>query len=241
MLDVENKKDVWTLVTIGCALLTAVVVILLVSIFPEDTLGYLLATVPLLSLMAGLPLIYWGAATLLAQTNERFKLRALTQRDKLTQAATRDYFYERLEADPDAFGVTLMLDIDFFKRVNDTHGHMAGDAVIRQVAAVARRNCREEDIVCRFGGEEFVIFLCNARPEFGAEIAERIRLAVAEAPIVCDEAEIAVTVSIGADLKKATESIDKAIKRADAALYRAKETGRNRTVTTWAAPALTAA
>ena len=120
-----------------------------------------------------------------------------------------------------------MVDIDYFKRVNDTYGHLTGDRVISHVASVLRDAVRPGDIVCRFGGEEFVVFLADADQNAGAIMAERLRALVAESPV--DEAgtTLNVTVSIGGSLKSAAEHIETAIQRADDALYRAKTGGRN--------------
>lgn len=161
------------------------------------------------------------------------ELRRLLDRDRLTDVATRDFFFSRMDAAPGGYGVSLMVDIDHFKAINDTHGHLAGDAVIRQVAAILAANCRIDDIVCRFGGEEFVIFLHEAGPERGSDVAERMRLCVQEARIAPFDVPIGVTVSIGASLKQAAEAIMVSIQQADAALYRAKASGRNRVVLDW--------
>jgi len=123
-----------------------------------------------------------------------------------------------------------MIDIDHFKAVNDTYGHFAGDDVIASVAEVLKVQTRPGDLVCRFGGEEFVIFLKQADLDLGGVIAERLRKAIATSVVESCGVQIKVTVSIGGSLKDAAEEIDAAIKRADAALYEAKALGRNRTV-----------
>ena len=161
------------------------------------------------------------------------ELQRLVNRDRLTDAATRDFFFEKLAASPDGYGVSLMIDIDHFKQVNDTYGHLAGDDVIRQVATILRLNVRPDDIVCRFGGEEFVVFLKDAGPDEGWAISERIRQDIEGAVTPFEDGVIKVTVSVGGSLKKRIESIDEAIARADACLYRAKEFGRNRTEVDW--------
>ena len=155
------------------------------------------------------------------------ELRRLVERDRLTDVATRDFFFERMSEMPDAYGTSLMVDIDFFKRVNDTYGHLTGDKVISHVASVLQNAVRASDIVCRFGGEEFVVFLADADHAAGEAMAERLRALVADSPI--DEAgnTLSVTVSIGGSLKDAAENIELAIQRADDALYRAKNGGRN--------------
>ena len=159
----------------------------------------------------------------------------LVNRDRLTDVATRDFFFRRMESDPEAYGVSLMVDIDHFKQVNDTHGHYAGDAVIKQVSQILKRETRTQDIVCRFGGEEFVVFLHEVSADQGLVVAERMRTAVAAEALPGAEGRpaLSVTVSIGGSLKERLEDINLSIQQADAALYRAKSNGRNRTVVDW--------
>jgi len=161
------------------------------------------------------------------------ELTRLVNRDRLTDVATRDFFFARLTELPDAYGVSLMIDIDHFKQVNDTHGHLAGDDVIHAVAQVMRAQIRDVDIVCRFGGEEFVVFLHNATAEEGWAIAERIRLRTQELTTRTLSGDVKVIVSVGGSMKERIEHVDAAIKRADECLYRAKTTGRNKTVVDW--------
>lgn len=123
-----------------------------------------------------------------------------------------------------------MIDIDFFKQVNDDYGHLAGDAVISRVATILRRNTRAEDIVCRFGGEEFVVFLSEKDSVDGFEVAERMRRSIAEDIVEFDGQDLKVTVSIGGSLKERLADVTLAIQQADEALYRAKSGGRNRTI-----------
>ena len=158
------------------------------------------------------------------------KLQKLVNRDRLTDVATRDYFFQRMEEAPDCFGVSLMIDIDHFKQVNDTYGHLFGDQVIHRVADVLRTAVRKEDIVCRFGGEEFVVFLEKYDAESGMRVAERIREQVQSQVMEHEGVEVRVTVSIGGALKDGVSEIEKSIQDADEALYVAKSEGRNRTV-----------
>ncbi len=237
MIEVRQRKDMWTFAVLFTALEVAFLMIVQVWFYPPEMRSYILAREPLLTLMISMPLCLYLGGQMHENYLRKQELKSLTQRDRLTQAATRDFFYERLEEEPDAFGVSLMVDIDFFKKVNDTHGHMVGDAVIKAVAEVLRANCREEDIVCRFGGEEFVIFLHKVSPEQGLDIAERMRRSVEASPVRTEAATVAVTVSIGGSLKQVSEDIDASIGSADEALYRAKETGRNRAVMEWMTPA----
>lgn len=157
------------------------------------------------------------------------ELQRLIARDRLTNVATRDHFFERMSHPAYHTGVSLMVDIDNFKKINDTYGHLAGDIVIRRVAAILRKNIRAEDIVCRFGGEEFVIFLSNQTLEQAYRAAERMRCDIGQEKITAEDVSISTTVSIGGAHKERMMDIATAIRHADEALYRAKRAGRNQT------------
>ena len=125
----------------------------------------------------------------------------------------------------------LMLDIDHFKQINDTFGHAAGDAVLKQLAEILRRTSRAEDRVFRYGGEEFVAILTNAPLKIAVQIAERLRAQVEEARFVWEGQTIPVTLSIGVAGASGKERDGQGlIQAADAALYLAKKNGRNRVV-----------
>jgi len=127
----------------------------------------------------------------------------------------------------------LMLDVDHFKRVNDTHGHAAGDDVLRQVASVLKGTVRPYDVVARYGGEEFVVILPGAELHDAIVVAERVRSALPAATV-----PYSVTASFGATrFDPAVDDVDNVIKRADALLYDAKRGGRNRIVASDVAPA----
>jgi len=125
----------------------------------------------------------------------------------------------------------LMLDIDHFKAINDTYGHLTGDAVLREVTQRISKAVRSYDSIGRYGGEEFVIVLPGCSREQVDLGAERVRAAVDAGPVRVNESQIAVTVSIGAAVTThGAISDEEILAAADAALYRAKEIGRNRTV-----------
>jgi diguanylate cyclase (GGDEF)-like protein len=121
----------------------------------------------------------------------------------------------------------LALDIDYFKKVNDTFGHNAGDELLREVAQLMKVQARDLDIVCRSGGEEFMIFLANTDVSQAFEVAERIRKSMETHNFAVVSS---ITISIGVShWAGQPESIESVMKEADKALYKAKENGRNRT------------
>jgi diguanylate cyclase (GGDEF)-like protein len=125
--------------------------------------------------------------------------------------------------------VVAMVDIDRFKAVNDTHGHAAGDAVIRDTAAAIRSQLRESDVVGRYGGEEFLMLMPGCGAESGRSIAERVRKRIEAVPTLYGEFALSVTASFGlASTKVSGMEPSRLIEAADSALYRAKSNGRNR-------------
>ncbi len=124
----------------------------------------------------------------------------------------------------------ILADIDHFKKVNDTYGHEAGDHVLGEFAKRLSANVRPMDIVCRHGGEEFAVIMPETAGDVACVVAERARRAVAAEPFEVDgvPVSLSVTVSSGVATLTPEDSVDSLIKRADAALYRAKSAGRNR-------------
>jgi len=120
-----------------------------------------------------------------------------------------------------------MIDIDHFKRVNDTYGHAAGDVVLQEVVRRALSVARPYDVIGRFGGEEFLVIVPNTGSAEAEDVLERMRVAVAGSPLRIDGQELTVTVSVGGATSRG-EAVDQLIVRADDELYRAKEAGRNR-------------
>lgn len=122
----------------------------------------------------------------------------------------------------------IMLDIDHFKAVNDTHGHDAGDAALKAVAATIKDCVRASDIVFRYGGEEFVILLSNTSEEGAAQLAERIRVVLENSYVsVSARVTLRITASLGVATLKSDETQEALLKRADHAMYQAKRGGRN--------------
>jgi diguanylate cyclase (GGDEF)-like protein len=135
----------------------------------------------------------------------------------------------RAEREEKCVGV-IMADIDFFKKINDTYGHMAGDEVLRSTAGKMHSLMRAYDFIGRYGGEEFMVILPECCLECAAGFAERLRLCVSSESIDTSEGMMPITISFGvaASSKGGNRDVDSLVKAADEALYRAKEKGRNR-------------
>jgi len=171
----------------------------------------------------------------LAVANRRLQQAALT--DSLTGLPNRRYGLERLEQEWAATSrnprplACLMVDVDGFKHVNDTHGHDLGDGLLRFLGAAMRREVRAEDMVCRMGGEEFLIVLADAGLHTALALAERVRRSIADTAFVSGDVSCKVSVSIGVALREpGMQRVEELIKAADNALYAAKAGGRNRVV-----------
>jgi two-component system chemotaxis family response regulator WspR len=122
----------------------------------------------------------------------------------------------------------LMADLDFFKRINDTHGHDIGDEVIRQFAGVLRKECRQSDVPGRIGGEEFAVLLPETTMAGAQEVARRVVAACRDLTVATPTGHVKFTCSLGAvETTEADASIDDVMRRADAALYEAKRGGRD--------------
>lgn len=166
------------------------------------------------------------------------ELKKLATRDPLTNCLNRRSFYElgehlMIQAKINHNQIAcVMFDIDFFKKINDTYGHGVGDKAIISVAKTAFGSLRQEDLLCRYGGEEFVILLPNATLETAIILANRIRLEIeakAGVGLLDNEGSISVTASFGVSVNHAKiQSLSQFIESSDLALYQAKQNGRNR-------------
>ena len=181
------------------------------------------------------PLIAWPLLRLLSELEDaRVQLDVLATRDDLTGVYNRRQFLvlaDREWARCRRYGISaalLMIDVDLFKRVNDVHGHLAGDLLLREIARAAGDTLRQPDLFGRFGGEEFAVFLPHADPLGALDAAERIRDRVAQLSLEWKGRSVYTTVSVGvAALGVAHESLAALIHDADQALYAAKDAGRN--------------
>ncbi|MBF0386993.1 MAG: GGDEF domain-containing protein [Candidatus Omnitrophica bacterium] len=155
--------------------------------------------------------------------------------DGLTHLHTRRYLMERFQEEFQRARLKglalsmLMIDVDFFKRINDQNGHLAGDLVLREVGRFITQHTREIDITGRYGGEEFCVILPDTDKTGALVAAERIRAAVQAGRVLANDAELCVTVSIGvATFAEDAQQMEELLDKADWALYRAKKNGRNR-------------
>ena len=222
---------------------------------PGDVIGAISITIPMTTLIKEtrankiliiaaaalticllLTLIYlltWRLVVKLDEVQKRLKKLAST--DELTGLRNRRHIMKRLEEEFERAGRTqeplclMMLDIDHFKRINDTHGHPFGDLVLKRVAKRLQEATRRYDIIGRFGGEEFLVISPGTTTEEASHLGERLRTMVSQEPIGDGEKEVAITLSAGFSLARSGDrNSETLLKRADEALYRAKQGGRNR-------------
>jgi diguanylate cyclase (GGDEF)-like protein len=161
-------------------------------------------------------------------------------KDALTGMLNRRSFMDRLQQECSATSrhalatCVAMLDVDHFKKINDTYGHPAGDAVLVELARRLHATVRTEDVAARFGGEEFVLMLPMTQLEGGRQLLERVRLAVSSEPFTVPtprgEQTIPVTLSAGLAHVKHRQTPEQVLETADVCLYQAKHSGRNRVV-----------
>lgn len=169
-----------------------------------------------------------------AATEEAVSLQETSQRDGLTGLYNRNYFDEQISSE--SFSARrherplslVMIDIDYFKKVNDIYGHQGGDEVLRVVAFKLLKTLRASDTLARYGGEEFALILPHLSKQEGIAVAERLRRIIENEVIEYDGQKIKVTISLGVSDFIIGDTPDKLIKDADTALYLAKNEGRNR-------------
>ncbi|MGO1617137.1 MAG: GGDEF domain-containing protein, partial [Oceanisphaera sp.] len=174
----------------------------------------------------------------LKQEAEQYKQQLNAQNDKLfidslTQIHNRAGMDQRLDIEYrqwrryDIPLCIVLLDIDHFKEINDEYGHLAGDKALRLIARTLKKSLRETDFIARFGGEEFIILLKGISQQDLDKPLQKLREKVKHIPFRFKENSVTITVSLGATLFKTGDSIHSAIERADQALYRAKNSGRD--------------
>ncbi len=200
-----------------------------------DALGIAMAAI--VPVLVATPLAAYLVGTIMRLERAEERLRRLATVDDLTQVFNRGHFMG-LAADEVARArrhqiplSILMLDVDRFKAINDTHGHLTGDRVLQALACCCARQIRHHDVLARFGGEEFVFLLPQTGAAEAAVLAERVRAAVERDRVACGGAPVSFTVSIGvAAMNDWSMTLDEVIRAADQALYAAKARGRNQVV-----------
>lgn len=234
---VSSRREVlWLTVQVGAyALLsTLAVVTLLMKIIGKDVPDiYLYAVaVPLINAP---PMAYWLANLIYEVTRLGDEIERIAYVDDLTGIANRRAFFERAPVlieqskEPDANISIILIDIDNFKRINDTYGHKAGDAVLVAVADILTEAMRDANgIVGRIGGEEFALLVVRKNMSDAIDLADQIRLNIKSAAIETQNAFISATVSIGLAHHSPEDDLDNTLLRADKALYLAKNAGRDR-------------
>jgi diguanylate cyclase (GGDEF)-like protein/PAS domain S-box-containing protein len=178
--------------------------------------------------------IFYNNSKSVDMLNEMEKLREEAVRDELTEIGNRRFAditlekYEKtLHENNVPFGI-VFVDIDHFKKVNDTWGHVAGDKVLRMVAQTLLNGLRVFDVACRWGGEEFIIIIPNVTPQSLKSMAERLRMLVEKSWVDFNGERLTVTASFGGAVSQKKESAKEVVARADTQLYTSKEAGRNR-------------
>lgn len=184
----------------------------------------------------------WVVNDVTERKHRETQLKTMALTDALTGIPNRRAFFERVDMELVQLGsglvqsaVLLMLDIDHFKRVNDSYGHAVGDIVLKELVALVGRQLRASDMLGRIGGEEFAVLLSGANADVGMRRAESLRQAVAACEVVVEglQAPIRFAISLGvAPLQAGDDTVDACLERADAALYYSKRNGRNQS-TLW--------
>lgn len=169
-------------------------------------------------------------------STEKSAIQASANTDPLTGVFNRRYFMQNAKRSVE-MGLKwgrhvfiAMFDLDYFKKINDTYGHQAGDRVLVVFADMVSSSIRDNDIFARYGGEEFILLVSCATQDDAWNLVERIRVAISRQPIEFQGAEISVTTSVGVAELDAETDVESAIACADQALYKAKADGRNRTI-----------
>ena len=178
--------------------------------------------------------LFTDLSNILANNSRVRELEQLALLDNLTQLANRTYLLREIEArfeEMRRYGIPfglLFMDIDFFKRFNDTYGHDVGDEVLKLVANTFVANSRAFDVYGRWGGEEFVGVIRSIDAEDLAALGNRMRVLVNQSFLMHDEARLGVSISLGATVAHPDDTAESLIKRADQLLYQSKKEGRNR-------------
>lgn len=185
-------------------------------------------------------LIYASARDITERINYENKILDISNKDALTNVYNRRYVFNKAEEIINEYRLgnktfcVCILDIDYFKKINDTYGHLTGDCILKEFTKTIGENLRLDDILGRYGGEEFIVILDNVNKEESRVIIERILDIVREKTFICHDNEINFTFSAGIsnckELKENESTIDNLVDIADKRMYQAKETGRNKVI-----------
>jgi len=232
------RQQAWRIFLLQCGLTLTVVVFALLPISLLHNRSYSMAALVLAAVLVLGVAMFCGAKLMRLLDGAHDKIATLTTHDDLTGLPNRSWFFDRLDeeiARAGRYGNKLslvMIDLDHFRRVNDSFGHPLGDLALAEVARLLAANVRTSDVVTRYGGEEFMIILPETDAARAAQAAEKLRMVVEVNDISLEGPEIKVTISCGvADLasihpKKASLR-DTLVVAADRALHQAKKNGRN--------------
>ncbi|MDT8326585.1 MAG: GGDEF domain-containing protein [Roseovarius sp.] len=198
------------------------------AILPPDLAAETLLPGTFMAVMLAAPIAFFVGQRMLEVHELAAKLEHSVYHDLLTGVYTRRRFHECASDLGDEHCVVIVADIDHFKNFNDQYGHHAGDLALRQFAAILAENCRSDDLVARFGGEEFVVLLRETSLADGLAAAERLGRRIRQRPVFVDQQALSLTASFGVALRPPGGNVDAAIQQADRALYNAKHEGRDR-------------
>ncbi|WP_319583294.1 GGDEF domain-containing protein [uncultured Pseudodesulfovibrio sp.] len=232
------RQQAWRIFLLQCGLTLAVVVSALLPLTVLNERNYTMAALVLASILVLGIAVFCGSRLMHLLDGAHEKIANLTTHDELTGLPNRSWFFDRLDEEIDRaarYGNKLsliMIDLDHFRRVNDSFGHPLGDLALAEVARLLNANIRTSDVAARYGGEEFMIILPETDAERAALAAEKLRVVVEVNDISLEGPEIKVTISCGvADLASVHPQKgslrDSLVVAADRAMHQAKKNGRN--------------
>ena len=229
---------VWlTVILTLMAIVLSIFVTYLISIIKGAQPGETNFTTAILAPATIAPLFNYIILSMVARLDKvEQQLRQLSTTDELTQVHNRRHILElavsecaRAKRLSEPLSIVL-IDVDFFKKINDTHGHAGGDVALINIAQLCEKNSREIDHFARFGGEEFLYLLPKTDSNTAYEFSERIRKEIEKTKNEYNGIDVSITISLGVAMLDHNEDINSLLLRADKALYRAKEQGKNQTV-----------
>lgn len=236
-MKIRTETEKWSFVILVSTLSIVLSLVMRYLMEPDHVTAIALLPTFLTPLIIAPPISLWAANLILRVHELNKRLEHLLAHDYMTGLANRRAFIDFVEDHKnDDGGAVMILDIDRFKSVNDTYGHHVGDQMIQMVAKVLQRETADVGKAARLGGEEFGVFFPHLPLDSGITRANQIREAVERQRLPLKDKRLHCTLSVGVDYLFAFEEIDVALQRADAALYQAKNGGRNRVVRYRAAP-----